>query len=284
MSTPTSAPFAGHIAFQGIAGSYSHAAAGALFPAATLDRYLTFEDVFAAVQSGAADRGVLPIDNGHNGRVTDVHLLIPRYDLHVVDEHYQRVRHVLLARPGVRLEAIKSVVSHPQALGQCRGYLRALGVESIEAANTAVAAKAVASGTDDTIAAIASAEAGALYGLSALATDIADVPGNTTRFFVVARERADPPAGSAAITILTFITQSIPAALFKALGGFATNSINLAKIDSYSVDGDFTTAQFIIEVEAAPDDPAMQRALSELAFFSKMVRIVGVFARAERRA
>lgn len=255
-----------------------------MFPMADLRPFLTFEDVFAAVQAGEADRGVLPIDNGHNGRVTDVHHLIPRYDLFVVGEHYQRVRHTLLAKPGASLDQIRRVLSHPQALGQCRGYVRRLGAEPVDAANTAVAAKIVADGGDATQAAIASAEAGALYGLSALASDIADAPGNTTRFFAVARERGPPPEADQAITVLTFATQSIPAALFKALGGFATNSVNLCKIDSYSVDGDFTAAQFIIEVEAAPDTPAMQRALAELAFFSKMVRILGVFARAERPA
>jgi prephenate dehydratase len=280
-SPPAAAPV-GLVAYQGIPGSYSHAVAQQVFPAAALQNHLTFEDVFAAVQAGQADRGVAPIDNVHNGRVTDVHHLIPRYDLSVVGEFYLPVRHQLLGVPGAQLEGVRAVLSHPQALGQCRSFLRAHGIAPVDAANTAVAAKTVAEAGDPSRAAIASPEAADLYGLVTLAADISDIEGNTTRFFIVARERQAPPPGAAAVTILTFATQSIPAALFKALGGFATNSINLTKIDSYSVGGDFSTAQFIIEVEAAPEEERMQRALAELAFFSTMVRIVGVFARAER--
>jgi prephenate dehydratase len=243
----------------------------------------TFEDVFAAVQDGQADLGVVPIDNGINGRVTDVHHLIPRYNLQVVGEHYLPVRHHLLAKHGVGLHEITSAASHAQALGQCRQFLRSHAIAPVETANTAVAAKMVAEGDDRTRAAIASIEAAEIYGLTALASDIANVHGNETRFFAVGRERADPAAPDGCIMILTFATQSIPAALFKALGGFATNSINMTKIDSYSVGGDFATAEFICEIEAAPGEARTQRALKELEFFSTSVRIVGVFTRSPRQ-
>lgn len=270
------------IAYQGIAGSYSHAAARRMYPAATFRPHLTFEDVFAAVQDGQADFGVVPIDNGINGRVTDVHHLIPRYNLYVVGEHYLPVRHHLLAKPGVALPDITAAASHAQALGQCRQFLRAHAIAPIETANTAIAAKLVAEGDDRSRAAIASIEAAEIYGLTAVASDIANVQGNETRFFAVARDRVDPLTPEGCIMILMFATHSIPAALFKALGGFATNSINMTKIDSYSVGGDFATAEFICEIEAAPNEARTQRALQELAFFSSSMRIVGVFTRAPR--
>lgn len=266
------------IAFQGSAGAYSDVACRAVYPTMTTLPCAAFEDTFAAVTEGKAALAMIPIENSSAGRVADIHHLLPDSGLHIVGEHFQSVEHQLLAPAGASIDTIKVVHSHVQALSQCRRFLREAGVTPIVHADTAGAAAEVAQRNDPSQAAIASALAGEIYGLQTLKGGIQDSPHNTTRFVVMAEEPIHPePEEGPVITTFVFRVRSVPAALYKALGGFATNGVNLTKLESYILDGNFTVAQFYADIEGHPDERLVRLALEELSFFSREVKILGVY-------
>jgi prephenate dehydratase len=266
------------IAFQGEPGANSHIAIAEAFPDATPLPCATFEDALAAITSGAANLGMIPIENSLAGRVADIHHLLPQSGLFIVGEWFLPIRHQLMAPRGATLADIKTVESHVHAIGQCRRIIRKLGIRSIIAGDTAGAARIVAERGDKACAAIASRLAAEIYGLDILAEDIEDEAHNTTRFVILAREPVWPDQGSGPlVTTFVFRVRNLPAALYKALGGFATNGVNMTKLESYMVEGNFFATQFYADVDGHPDDRNLKFALEELQFFSKELRIVGVY-------
>jgi prephenate dehydratase len=266
------------VAFQGELGANSHIAIDEVFPGAAPMACPTFEDVFAAVSSGTAPLAMIPIENSLAGRVSDIYHLLPVSGLAIVGEHFLPIRHQLLGIPGTRMSDLRTVESHVMALGQCRRAIRRLGLTPIVVADTAGSARDVAEVADPTRAAIASELAAQTYGLEVLAANIEDADHNTTRFLVLAREpedldRVDEPV----ITTLVFRVRNVPAALFKALGGFATNGVNMTKLESYMLDGHFSATQFYADVEGHPGDRGLSFALEELEFFSHEVSILGTY-------
>jgi prephenate dehydratase len=267
----------GTIAFQGRPGAYSHLACRQAFPDLSSLPCEAFDDAFAAVREGRARLAMIPIENSLAGRVADIHHLMPHGGLHIVGEHFQRVNHHLLAVPGTSLEDLREVHSHPQALGQCRRMIRALGLRPVAHADTAGAAADVAIAGRRDQAAIASRLAAATYGLEILRSDLEDASHNTTRFVVLARAQAHPVAGEGpVITTFVFRVRNVPAALYKALGGFATNSVNMLKLESY-VDSAFTPAQFYADILGHPAEDGVRNAFEELRFFSDAVEVLGVY-------
>jgi len=266
------------ISFQGEPGANSHIAITEAYPDATPLPCATFEDALAAISSGEADLGMIPIENTLAGRVADIHHLLPRSNLFIIGEWFLPIRHQLMAPRGATLEGIRVVESHVHALGQCRNIIRRLGIKPIVAADTAGSARAVAELNDPTRAAIASRLAAEIYGLDILAEDVEDERHNTTRFVVLAREAKWAARGTGPlVTSFVFRVRNLPAALYKALGGFATNGINMTKLESYMVDGNFFATQFFVDVEGHPEDRGLAFALEELDFFSKELRIIGVY-------
>nr|WP_206419720.1 prephenate dehydratase [Minwuia thermotolerans] len=265
------------VAFQGVPGAYSNLACREVFPEAEAVPCKTFDAAFEAVRNGDTDVGMIPIENSLGGRVADIHSLIPKSGLYMVGEHFQRVEHMLLAPKGATLEGLKRVYSHEQALAQCRDLIANLGLEAVVHADTAGSAQEVAERGDPAEAAIASSLAAEIYGLEPLRSRVEDKIGNTTRFIVMARQRMDPPPTDPAITSLLFQVRSVPAALYKALGGFATNGVNVVKLESYIVDMSFTVAQFYAEIEGHPAMREVDRALEEVRFFSTSVKELGVY-------
>jgi prephenate dehydratase len=265
------------IAFQGSPGAYSDLACRRVFPDMTSLPCAAFEDAFAAVRDGAARLAMIPIENSVAGRVADIHHLMPDSGLFIVGEHFERVNHHLLALPGASLDRIRAVRSHIQALSQCRNFLRAHGLTPVVRADTAGSAAEIKELGDPSVAAIASELAGEIYGLASLARNVEDAEHNTTRFVIMAREPIRPARGAPTVTTFVFNVRNVPAALYKAMGGFATNGVNMTKLESYMVGGQFTATQFYADVEAHPDDRPLQLALEELAFFSTEVRILGVY-------
>ena len=266
------------IAFQGEPGANSHIAIAEAYPDAEPMPCPTFEDALAAISSGEADLGMIPIENSVAGRVADIHHLLPASGLFIVGEWFLPIRHQLMALKGVKLADIKSVESHVQALGQCRRTIRKLGIKPIVAGDTAGSARDVSERGDRTVAAIASRLAAEIYGLDILAEDIEDEAHNTTRFVVLAREAKWAAQGSGPlVTSFVFRVRNLPAALYKALGGFATNGVNMTKLESYMLGGQFTATQFYADIEGHPDDPAVARALDELRYFTSMLTILGVY-------
>lgn len=265
------------IAYQGEPGAHSHMACRAIRADMDTLPCRTFEDVFAAVEKGEAGLGVIPVDNSIAGRVADIHHLLPNAALHIVGEHYHLVRHQLLGAPGAEISDVVQVASHVHALDQCRKLIAELGLERIVAADTAGAARDLAASGDRKRAVIASNLAAEIYGLKVLRADVHDIAENVTRFLIMARAPVHPDGdGGLAITTLFFRVRSVPAALYKALGGFATNGVNITKLESY-VSPDFDVAQFYADIEGHPDDPLVRLALEELGFFSAEVRILGVY-------
>lgn len=266
------------IAFQGHAGAYSDAAVGELFPNADTLPCASFEETFSAVRDGRADQAVIPIENSVAGRVADIHHLLPDSGLSIVGEHYARIAHCLLAPPGATLDGLTSVHSHIHALGQCRAFITEQRLTPVVHADTAGAAADIAAAGDTRHAAIASRLAAERYGLSMLAEHIEDADHNTTRFLIM-RRAADRPnvTDGPAITSFVFRARSVPAALYKALGGFATNGVNITKLESYVSGPQFTVAQFYVDVEGHPDEERMQHAFEELSFFSDTVTVLGVY-------
>jgi prephenate dehydratase len=266
------------IAFQGHYGANSDLACRAKFPDLTTMPRESFEDTFAAVREGHAGRAMIPIENSVAGRVADIHHLLPDSGLHIVGEHFQRVNHKLLAPKGASMNDLKRVLSHEQALSQCRNFLREHGLEPRVHADTAGAAEFVAEQGDKTQAAIASRLAGEIYGLETLADDVEDAEHNTTRFVIMTRDPVDPPSDDGPVlTSFVFQVRNVPAALYKAMGGFATNGVNMTKLESYMVGGDFNATQFYADIEGHPDHTPVRLAMEELGFFSRMVKILGVY-------
>lgn len=265
------------VAFQGQLGAYSHLACRQIFPDFTVLPCESFEDAFQAVRERRARYAVIPVDNTVAGRVADVHHLLPRGGLHIVGEHFLRVNHHLLAVRGATLTTVRTVLSHTHALGQCRNFIRRHGYEPRVVADTAGAAAEVAAAGDPTQAAIASRLAAEIYGLEILASDLEDAEHNTTRFLVLAREPKLPPVdGGPVITTFVFTVRNVPAALYKALGGFATNGVNMLKLESY-IDGSFAQAQFYADILGHPEEERVRLAFEELRFFAQRVELLGVY-------
>ncbi|MBF0249772.1 MAG: prephenate dehydratase [Alphaproteobacteria bacterium] len=266
------------IAFQGEPGANSDLACRAVFPKMETLACTTFEDAFAAVHDGRARLAMIPIDNSVAGRVADIHHLLPNSGLHIIGEHFQRIDHHLLTLPGAKLDDLTHVHSHVHALNQCRTVIRELGLEPVVHADTAGAAHMIKERGDRTQAAIASALAAEIYGLQDLRANIEDAEHNTTRFLIMALDERRPPLDAPkVVTSFVFRVRNIPAALYKALGGFATNGVNMTKLESYLVGGSFQAAQFYAEVEGHPDSRPMQLALDELAHFTHEVKIMGAY-------
>ena len=266
------------IAYQGEPGSNSHLVCTQHYPDWEAVACASFEDVFASVEQGSCDLAMIPIDNSLAGRVADIHHFLPASHLHIVAEHFLRIRFALMALPEAGLDTIKTVHSHVHALGQCRQVIRDHGLQPVISGDTAGAAREVAEAGDPTQAAIAPPLAAEIYGLHILADDVEDEDHNTTRFVVLSRDFVQAPSGGGpVVTSFVFNVRNLPAALYKALGGFATNGVNMTKLESYMVGGHFAATQFLAEVDGHPDDLGVRRALEELAFFTTDVKVLGVY-------
>jgi len=266
------------IVFQGEPGANSHLACREAYPDHEPVPCATFEDCFTALANGEAALGMIPIENSVAGRVADIHHLMPTSGLHIVAEWFLPIRNQLMAPKGASLKTIKSVQSHVMALGQCRGVIRELRLKPVVAADTAGSAREVAESRDISRAAIGSRLAAEIYGLDILRENVEDETHSTTRFVVLSREKkwAEPDNGKV-ITTFVFRVRNVPAALYKALGGFATNGVNMTKLESYMIGGNFFATQFYADVEGHPDDRSLVFALEELAFFSKELTVLGVY-------
>lgn len=268
------------IAYQGERGANSHIACLDVYPDYEPVACRTFEDVIAMVESGEAQLAMIPVENTIAGRVGDIHHLLPATSLHMIGEHLMRIKFQLMALPGTKLEDVESAYSHIMALGQCRNYLRDHKIQARTAADTAGAARQVAERGDPKAAAIAPELAAQEYGLEILARDIEDATHNTTRFVIMSPEPLDiSPDDGPSMTAFLFQVRNIPSALYKALGGFATNGVNMTKLESYQIEGSFSASQFYAEIEGHPDDRSVQLALEELGFFSNSLKILGVYPR-----
>ena len=266
------------IAFQGVPGAYSELACRQVFPGMVGLPTAAFVDTFAAVRDGRARLAMLPIENSVAGRVADIHRLMPESGLYIIAEHFMRVRHHLLAPKGASLASIRSVHSHVHALGQCGKLIRERGYRAVVHADTAGAAADIAARGDTTQAAIGSALAGETYGLVSLKANIEDAEHNTTRFLVMAaKPRRGKRLDGLVVTTFVFRVRNVPAALYKALGGFATNGVNMTKLESYMLGGRFSATQFYADIEGDPRDRNVGFALEELGFFSHEVRILGTY-------
>jgi prephenate dehydratase len=278
-------PVAERIVYQGEPGANSHLACREAFPALEAVACPTFEDTLSAVKSGEALYAMIPIENSVAGRVADIHHLLPDADLYIVGEHFLRVRHQLMAAPGASLKSIKRVLSHTQALGQCRRKLHELGLRPVPEADTAGSARMVKEAGDPQLAAIAPALAAEIYGLEILLSDVEDELHNTTRFVVLAAAPDDAEPGDSPVdTTFIFQVRNSPAALYKALGGFATNGVNMTKLESYQLEGTFSATMFYADIEGHPADTMVQLALRELHFFSSKVKVLGTYAASPYRA
>jgi prephenate dehydratase len=266
------------ISYQGEPGANSAMACTEMFPDREQLPRTTFEDALEAVTSGRAELAMIPVDNSIAGRVADIHHLLPESGLHIVGEHFLPIHFQLLGTPGATLDSIRTVRSHVHALGQCRKIIREHGWTTVISDDTAGAAREVAELADPTVAALSPRAAAGLYGLDVLAADVEDEHHNTTRFLVLSTEPDVPAAGSGpVITSFVYRVRNVPAALYKALGGFATNGVNMTKLESYQLGGTFFATQFYADVEGHPEDPNVALALEELAFFSAEVRTLGVY-------
>ena len=275
---------AGTIAFQGRPGAYSDLACRTAYAAWRTLPCDTFEAAIEAVRSGAADLAMLPCENSLAGRVPDIHALLPGAGLFIVGEHFQRVEHCLLAPASASLSTIRRAHSHAVALGQVRKLLKELDLKAVVEADTAGAAEQVAAWNNPEDCAIASALAADLFGLQILRANVEDAAHNTTRFYIAARAPAAfPPETPGLVTTFVFRVRNVPAALYKALGGFATNGVNMTKLESYMIGGQFSATQFLCDVDGHPEQPALRRALEELEFFSRECRILGVYPAAAFR-
>ena len=268
------------IAFQGDNGANSDMACRDMFPAMEPLPCPTFEDAFQALENGDADLAMIPIENTIAGRVADIHYLLPESRLHIVGEYFMPIRFQLMVLPGVAREEIRTVHSHIHALGQCRKIIRANGWKAVVAGDTAGAAKLVSEKGDRTMAALAPRLAADLYGLEIIAENVEDTENNVTRFVVLSRDekwvqRNDP--SEIIVTTFVFNVRNIPASLYKAMGGFATNGINMTKLESYQLGGKFVATQFYADIEGHPDDTGVRHAMDELRFFSENVRILGTY-------
>jgi len=266
------------IAFQGELGAYSHEACSETRPDHTPLPCATFEDAIEAVRSGQADLAMLPVENTTYGRVADIHRLLPRSGLHIVGEAFTRVRIALMGLPGVPLDDIRHVRAHLVLIPQARKWLDARGITAEAAADSAGAAAELIDRATPSEGVLASVLAAKTHGLEVLARDIEDEGHNTTRFVIMSRDADRPAPGNGPVkTTFIFRVRNIPAALYKAMGGFATNGVNMVKLESYMVDGQFTATQFYADIEGHPEDPPVARALEELAYFTSSLDILGVY-------
>ena len=266
------------IAYQGEPGANSHIACADVYPGWTALPCATFEDAFTAIGDGTATLGMIPIENSIAGRVADIHALIPDAGLHIVGEYFLPIHFQLLGTRDATLEGLRSVHSHVHALGQCRKIIRRLGVSAHVAGDTAGSARQVAEWGDPTKGSLAPRMAADIYGLKTLAKDVEDEAHNTTRFVILSKTPAPAPAdGGPVVTTFVFRVRNVPAALYKALGGFATNAVNMTRLESYMVEGAFTATQFLADVDGHPDDEGLARALEELSFFSRELRVLGTY-------
>ncbi|WP_298809447.1 prephenate dehydratase [uncultured Sphingomonas sp.] len=269
------------VSFQGAPGANSHVAVTEAFPDALPLPCFSFDDALDAVKDGRAAHALIPIENSLHGRVADIHFLLPESGLVITAEHFLAIRHALMG-VGARDE-VAEAMSHPQALGQCRHWLKAHGIQPVNYPDTAGAAAIVAELADPRVAALAPPGAAALYGLNLLGVDIADADHNMTRFVALARG-SRPPIGEATwMTTFIFEVKNVPAALYKAMGGFATNGVNMTKLESYQRGGSFAASEFFCDVEGKPGEPGFDRAMEELGFHAKWVRVLGTYAQARRR-
>ncbi|MBN2629603.1 MAG: prephenate dehydratase [Rhodobacteraceae bacterium] len=274
----------GRIAFQGELGAYSHQACAQARPGMTVVPCTTFEDVVEQTRSGEVDLGMLAVENSTYGRVADVHSLLPKAGLHIVDEAFVRVHVNLLGVPGAKVADITEAHGHVVILPQCAGFLKAHGMKGRVSSDNARAAREVAQAGDKTRAALASELAASIYGLDVLARHIEDHKNNTTRFLVMSREADHSRRAPRMMTTFTFRVRNIPAALYKALGGFATNGVNMTKLESYMVGGSFTATEFYADIEGHPEDRNVALALEELRYFTDSISILGVYPSDRARA
>jgi prephenate dehydratase len=265
------------IAYQGEPGANSHIACLNAYPDCTPLPCATFEDALSAVFDGAAELAMIPIENSLAGRVADIHHLLPTTSLYITGEYFLPVHFQLLAPKAASLTTIKTIYSHVHALGQCRKIIRQYGLDAHVASDTAGAAREVAEWNDPTKAALATNLAAEIYGLKVLAADIEDEAHNATRFVILSKQARWSAIGPSTITSFIFRVRNVPAALYKALGGFATNGVNMTKLESYMVEGEFIATQFLADVDGHPDQPPLARALEELAFYCKEMKIIGVY-------
>jgi len=269
------------VAFQGAPGANSHVAALEALPGCLPLPCFDFADAIDAVREGRADRAIIPIENSLHGRVADIHFLLPESGLVITAEHFLPIRHALMGTG--TLEQVREAMSHPQALGQCRHWLRGQGITPVAYPDTAGAAAMVAEQANPAIAALAPPGAAVIYGLNLLKEGIADADHNTTRFVVLARGSGPVTGPGPFMTTLIFEVKNVPAALYKALGGFATNGVNMTKLESYQRGGSFSATEFYADIVGRPGDPAVDRALEELSFHSKWLRLLGTYPQARER-
>jgi prephenate dehydratase len=269
------------VAFQGAPGANSHVAAGQAFPDGLPLPCFDFADAIDAVKTGAADCAIIPIENSLHGRVADMHFLLPESGLVITGEHFLPIRHALMG-VGTR-DQVRQAMSHPQALGQCRHWLRAHDIHPVAYPDTAGAAAVVADRRDPAVAALAPPAAAAIYGLELLVEDASDADQNTTRFVTLARGGHPPTGDGPWMTTLIFEVRNVPAALYKAMGGFATNGVNMTKLESYQRNGSFAATEFYADVDGRPGDPGFDRAIEELGFHAKWVRLLGTYRQARAR-
>ena len=273
------------IAYQGEPGANSHIACLEVRPDFEPMPCRTFEDAFQAVKDGAAKLAMIPIDNSVAGRVADIHHLMPASNLSIIGEHFLPIHFHLLAVPGAKLSELKTVHSHVHALGQCRKMIKAQGLTPIVAIDTAGAARELSETKNKTDSALATALAGELYGLEPLLKNVEDEAHNTTRFIILSTERQDAAAGNGPVmTSFVFRVRNVPAALYKAMGGFATNGVNMTKLESYQIEGQFSATQFYADIEGHPEDRHVRLALEELSFFSSYTKILGTYPASPVRA
>jgi prephenate dehydratase len=266
------------VAFQGEPGANSDIASREVYPSCETVPCPTFEDALAAIQNGKADLGMIPIENSIAGRVADIHHLLPHANLHIIGEHFLPIRFNLMAPKGATLKSIKSVESHVHALGQCRRFIRRQGYKAVIAADTAGAARHISQTSDITRGALAPKLAAKIYGLKVLAENVADEEHNTTRFVILSKKKKQArPNNGPVVTTFVFRVRNLPAALYKAMGGFATNGVNMTKLESYMIEGNFFATMFYADVEGHPEDEGLAFALEELKFFSRELRILGVY-------
>lgn len=272
------------ISYQGEPGANSHIACNEQYPDYQAVACRTFEDAFAAIESGDVELGMIPIENSVAGRVADIHHLLPQSDLNIIGEYFLPIHHQMLGLKGAKLADIKSIHSHIHALGQCRNIINDMDLQAVTEVDTAGAARWLSQEGDKTQASISSTLAGQIYGLDVLKENIEDAEHNTTRFVVLAKNGARAKQGDGKIvTSFVFRVNNVPAALYKVMGGFATNGINMTKLESYQIDGRFTATQFYADVEGHPDDEGLKFAMEELEFFTDFSRILGVYKAGELR-
>jgi len=265
------------VAFQGEAGAYAHLAAREALPHAVAVPCPTFDEAAEAVRKGETDLCIIPVENSLMGRIADIHHLLPDAGLHIVGEHFLRIRHQLLGIKGAKLSGLKRVFSQGPALAQCLKVIRSLKLKAENWHDTAGSAHHIAELNDPTVAAIASALAGELYGLEVLKANVEDESHNMTRFLIMSREPDDAPNQGKIITTFVFRVRNVPAALYKAMGEFATNGVNMTKLESYQLGGSFNATQFYADIEGHPEDRSVKLALEELAFFTSKLTVLGIY-------